>query len=202
MTSMLNSGKVFNPVCKVEFAGFMSDTYTLQKNGWQISAQQDMRYDGIRLALKHEGAHLYALTGYVASYAVMQCVKDMTIWDSIVFRVQVVAPDIRFHIMPERASAISWNAIDARPDFAPNYEVKGIEDLIPFRPIANDVPEIVLAPASVQELLAMAISMQDPKQKEIREKARKENWKMREDGKVTDANSAKDIRAQIVTLVG
>lgn len=30
---------LINPICKVVFAGFTSDTYTLQQNGWDISAR-------------------------------------------------------------------------------------------------------------------------------------------------------------------
>lgn len=201
MISTLNSGKVFNPICKVNFAGFVSDTYTLQRNGWQICAQQDMRMDGIRLSMKHEAAHLYAMTNFVAAQTIVQAGRNPDFWSNIIFHVECIASDMKFHIQTDRNMS-NWAAIDARPEYSPNFEIKHIEDLVPFRAISDTAPEIVLTPASVDELLALALKMQDPKQKEIREKARKEQWKLRNDGRVDDTNSAKDIKAQIVTLVG
>lgn len=199
---MWNSARTYNPICPVHFAGFESDTLRLQRAGWQISAEQLVNRHAIRLALKFEPARVFALTNAVS-------MKDFYEWDQrgrsvscpIGFHVQHIANDMRFQIMP-MSYRPSFAPIDATPAFEERQEVR-FEDLIPFRPLSIDAPEIVIAQADVSELLDAIIKKQDPKQKEIRERVRRDEWRKGQDGGAMPSigyNPVRDIRAQIITL--
>ena len=45
--------------------GFRSDTYRLQQAGWEMAAEQDVRYDRIRLLMRHRDLRLYAVSDSV-----------------------------------------------------------------------------------------------------------------------------------------
>ncbi len=189
-----------NRLAKIRFAGFESDTMTLQRNGWQISAQQDQYRDAIRLALKHEPSRVYAVTNAVPYWQIMR-LESPDATSHLCFEVQCIANDIRFQIMPI-TSAVDWFAIDAIPTVA-NYQERGIAEMVPFKPIGNDdVKELIIDPAKIGEIMDMILSSQDSKQKEIRENRRREAWRSGVGSKVDDIgyNPHRDIKAQLIAI--
>lgn len=50
-----------SPVCDVHFAGFSSDTYRLQRNGWQIGTREDHMRGDITLLLNHKDYGIQAV---------------------------------------------------------------------------------------------------------------------------------------------
>lgn len=50
-----------SPVCDVHFAGFSSDTYRLQCNGWQIATREEPMNGGITLLLNHRDFGIQAV---------------------------------------------------------------------------------------------------------------------------------------------
>lgn len=50
-----------SPVCDVHFAGFSSDTYRLQRNGWQIGTREDHIRGDITLLLNHKDYGIQAV---------------------------------------------------------------------------------------------------------------------------------------------
>jgi hypothetical protein len=200
----ISVGKLFDsPICEVEFAGFRSDTYTLQRAGWQISAEQVPSEGRIRLALKFAPAQLYAMTSTV-SYT------DMMYFNSpnyrreaapIVFRVQWMSTSPRIEIMSQPVGGFRFEAIDCEPMLA-NREVKSMDELIPFRPISTEAPELIIAPDRVAEVLDMILKCQDPRQAEIREAQRRQSWKDAQDSGKFGHNPTKDIKAQIIAIAG
>jgi hypothetical protein len=194
---MWNLGRVFNPICQVHFAGFSSNTYALQKAGWQLSFERMINMDGVRLALKYEPARIYAITSPVP----MREFHQGTGYECpVAFNVAMIGNDVRFQIMPMRAAG-SWAPFDATPEFVDSHEMR-FEDLIPFRPISLDAPEIVIAQDNAPAMLEAILKMQDPKQAEIRARQRKEAWLMGEGLKEPKAgmDPRRDIRAQIISV--
>ena len=127
---MWNSGRVFNPIAKVEFAGFMSDTVTLQRAGWQLSIERMAHMDGIRLALKFEPARLYALSAPISMHDIQRydLFKQPQFEWPIPFRIQIIGNDVRFQIMPVVGSFGKFSPFDAMPSYenvtthpCPNY---------------------------------------------------------------------------------
>lgn len=199
MTSMLNS-VLHSPICKVFFAGFESNTLALQRAGWQLSIEHMQHMDSFRLAMKYEPARLFAVT-HAVTFHVMELMRNpYAAAEHLIFNVACIGNGLRFQIIPNMGP-MAFTPFDATPAFT-QTEVHSIEDLIPFRPVNPDAPEIVIAPSSVPELMDMILKLQDPKQKEIREKARKEAWRRGEAGNQHSEgySPAADIKAQIIAM--
>lgn len=54
--------RVFNRPVPVYWAGFESDTYRLEREGWSFDAEQDVRRQTIRLAMHHSGCQMTGIT--------------------------------------------------------------------------------------------------------------------------------------------
>ena len=54
-----------SPICKVIFAGFESDTYTLQKAGWQIACNRMADRDSLYIIMHHPKANLNCMSNEV-----------------------------------------------------------------------------------------------------------------------------------------
>lgn len=50
-----------SPVCDVHFAGFSSDTYRLQRNGWQIAVNEEPLRGDISLLMNHKDYGIQAV---------------------------------------------------------------------------------------------------------------------------------------------
>lgn len=196
---MLNS-VLRNPICKVHFAGFESDTLQLQHAGWELSMEQLQVYDGVqlRMALKHEAGRIFAITHPVSSRAMYMLASAAS--PPPIFNIAWVGNEARFMIFPQ-PRAMAFSAVSAVPEYERTTEIK-FEDAIPFRPLNHSAPEIVIAQQSIPELMELVLKLQDPKQKEIRESRRKEAWRRGESGYEHSEGykPASDIRAQIISL--
>lgn len=194
-----------SPICQVEFLGFKSDTLSLARAGWSISAQQDFHYHGISIALKHEQARLYAISNSIDMHNILRLTQYSYISKeeatfNTTFQIKWVQTSPIIELI--RQPSVQWGAVDPYPSFS-NRERIDIKDLIPFKTIRPDAPEIVIAPESISELMEKIIKLQDPKQKEIRDRQRKEAWR---DGQGSNSfnsyNPSTNIQAQIISLVG
>lgn len=193
----ISDGRFFNPICTVRMLGFESDTLTLQRAGWQLSAQQDYHFDGIALAMKHEKACLYALTNSVPMMRMVRA-SSPDFRQTVAFDVICCSSNMHIQVMRER-DVSAFFSIDAEPAFTDTFERKSIADLIPFRPISVEAPEIIVDPAKVGEIMDLILKAQDPKQAEIRERKRREAWHEVQAG-FGGYNPVSDIRAQIISL--
>lgn len=172
---MTSSLRISSAICKVFWAGWESDTLTLQKQGWEISAEQDIASMRFRIALRHVGLRIYGLSQMIG-YAEF---RDLYSSDNMMGRptppihIQYMASRMEINIIDN--SMQNFYPVDAQPSIMINQQRKSIEDFMMFRPIGK-ANEIVVAEYDVAELLDMIKNKQDPKQAEIREKKRKE-WR-------------------------
>lgn len=181
---------------KVFMAGFESDTFRLQRQGWQISAEESISRYTLRIAIKHPQLKLYGLSSEI-DHRMME--RDLGARSSGL-EVEIGhlsgGIDVITHVggMPPMAE---FNPVDAEPRilFA---EPKSIDDFKIFRPLAKE-KEIIVPRESVSELLLRINMLQDPKQAEIREKKQKEFRKFNRE--VNEYNLATDIVAQIAVNV-
>lgn len=209
----ISEGRFSSPICNVKFAGFESNTLALQKNGWAVTMEEQPDFSRagklIRLYLKHEKARLHAVTNtWNFEYSFVYKMMENPDWTQFcTFEVIHVANDIRFHIIPVSSRGFGkFSAIDCMPQFERSEE-KSITDIVPFRTISMEAPELVVDPAKVNEIFDMILKAQDPKQAEIREKRRRESWYENQEARIIpDAfdgyDARKDIRAQIISLAG
>jgi hypothetical protein len=202
--------------CPVFFAGFKSDTATLQNNGWDLSMEQLNNFaharSELRLAMRHEKAGLYALSAPVAwdqrrEYAYQTSMREPGYvhqtalgadWDySLTFQIIYVGSNARFQIIPQ-SRAMFFQPIDAFPAVEQVQELD-FDQAIPFRTISAEAPELVVDPDKVGQIMELILKAQSPKQAEIRQETRRRAWRER-DATSQGYDARADIRAQIVSL--
>lgn len=204
---------------KVRFAGFESDTYTLARNGWELSMQQlNEAYSAgmsIRLAMKHENCDMYAIASplQIPYGEVARSMFDPGFMSQFVqqmgFDIMYVGGDIRFKIFPERHGAAmtfrdSFMPIDATPQ---RTEEVSIRDFKFFKVANPSLQDILLLPEQVPEALNWILKAQEQAQEEIRKrKSSRENYRRYQEGFMLDGvgnvKPSHEVQAQIITLAG
>lgn len=141
---------------RVHFAGWESDTLTLQRSGWELSADQDVARDTMRLALTHSRLGLTALTKMMEwrfmqerEYRVHARLEVM----NVEFFGRSGSLMIRGSFPP------TFRPIDAEPCWSTEAPQK-LEDLVHF---ANFQQKRILLPEeTVSDLMKRIIDMQQP----------------------------------------
>lgn len=170
---------IANAPIKVRLAGWVSDTYTLQREGWQLSAAQ--RFDNMTLQIAmHLPGNTYCITNVVdlqyfrTGQDRVEMLRHLELnvphsSASIVLRTGDTY-DERGHMRktwnePIRAAYATFQPIDATP-FSRDLE-KGhkLEDMVIFRPLATS--EIIVAPDTVPGLMDKILELQDPSMKKL-----------------------------------
>lgn len=186
-----------NPIMEVYWAGWRSDTLTLQRNGWQLAVDDDPLRRKLRIALHHPAMTLYGVTDFI-QYELIEGKAFPPLM------IGHMAPSIRFETIRSAMFKYdeSFMPFDAVPQYS-DVEVRSIEDMKIFRPLVA-IQEIVVESQNVDELLGKILSMQSPRQAELREKARREQ---RRNENVYDLkqyrevyNPKSDIIAQVVSI--
>lgn len=189
-----------NPVMEVFWAGWRSDTLTLQEHGWQLSVHEDPMRMALRIALHHPAFHLYGI--------MLDSVRYEMIHGRDLPRLVIshIAHDIQFRRLPVYDNPPEmFQPFDARPQYSQcfEHEIKSISDMKIFRPL-NAIQEIVVESQNVDELLGKILSMQSPRQAELREKARLEerrNKNVYDIGQYREVYNPKtDIIAQVISI--
>lgn len=175
---------MYNPILKVHWAGWESNTLRLQKAGWQCSVEEDPMYRSIRIAIKHPAFKMYGISNsiqYDRKLVFESYIKHITI------PIHYMASEMRIQIMSDLSA---FRPIDAEPQFI-ETEMKSIKDYKMFRPLEN-IPEIIVEPPTVSELLDKIIEYQSPKMVELRKRMLQEKRK--------EELGLKQIHAQIISL--
>lgn len=184
-----------NPIMEVHWAGWRSDTLALQNNGWQLAVEEDPMREMLRIALHHPAFDLY---GIMPKFVKYQAVDGMEL-------PPLSISWIAHNIYSQRiltTEQMDYTPFDARPQFI-EMEATNIRDMRIFRPL-NAIQEIVVESHDVDELLGKILSMQSPRQAELREKARLEqrrNENVYDLGQYREVYNPKtDIIAQVVSI--
>lgn len=200
-----NNHIVKSPITHVNFAGFRSTTYELSRNGWAISAYEQMDYSKgydrvIQLAMKHEGGLVLMSSAYMTDMDSMT--RSLPTFD---FNVMAASVESRSSFMVRRPDPISIDVMDR--SFAPidcvpentSIDLSSInfDEFCLFKPL-NDMTTIYVPKATEAELMKIILEKQAPKQKEIRERRRKEGLR---NGVADCARNSNDlIKAQLIAI--
>lgn len=173
---MMSSLRISSAICKVFWAGWESDTLSLQRKGWEISAEQDIASMRFRIAIRNVNYRIYGISKLIP----YEEFREVYVGDNP--RYQGMTPPIHIQYMASRMEINimdndmdKFHPIDALPSVVINKKRKSLEDFMMFRPIAKS-NEIIVADYEVGQLLDMIKNKQDPKQAELRERKRKE-WR-------------------------
>lgn len=158
-TARLGERRFLSAPHRLQWAGWESDTFRLQQAGWEISAEDDIAWYGVRLALRHKGLQCYAVTSVV----------DRRLFDEaghhVIFCVSAFGS--RMQVMLNE-TVMNFHPIDAMPQMV---EVKSVEDFRIFATPLVRTEEIIVDPSDVGRLLELIREAQGPKQAEIRASA-------------------------------
>lgn len=174
----------------VHWAGFRSDTLTLQKQGWQIAVDEDVASGRVRLLLKHSGLKLHALT-----HETEFMYRDR-MYGSYnrppEFHVVAAAETFRTQHIGNIDFA-KFREIDATPQYI-DSEIKSLEDFRIFAPRASETitkEDIIVEPETVQSMLERIREMQEPEQARLREKQRRA---------LAAGEEVRHVHAQVISL--
>lgn len=182
--------RVLSEPAEVWWAGFRSDTYRLQQQGWQIAAEEDVMRDRIQLLLKHRVMKLYALTD-ASEYRFRAQQHER---QQPVFQVVMAAP--HFQVQQCNVDFAAFREIDAKPQVLHAPEIRSIEDFRIFATPLVRTEEIIVEPQTVSAMLEQIRRMQAPEQVRIRAQQRLE----RRDHCDVDAGPQQRVHAQIISI--
>lgn len=151
----------------VYWAGWETTTARLQQAGWSLSVEQDISRDEMRLALRHDGCRLYALSARVP-YLHFLGDAALDLRARHPFVIQMVSSDITVRIMDDLSA---FAPIDAKPQYTESVE-KSIEDFSIFAAPLVRTQELIVDPNDVQALLDRIKAVQAPQQASIRQRNR------------------------------
>jgi hypothetical protein len=153
---------------KVVWCGFESDTLTLQRCGWKISAEQDVMSMNVRIAIKHPFKSLYGVSKMTRMYF------EDTFHERGygIFEINDITSNYQVQLL-ERS--FNFKPIDAEPAYIESHPM---EHFAFFRePLLNPEHSIVVADQSVEELLNKILELQDPMLKKYyNEQVLKQNY--------------------------
>lgn len=197
-----------NAPIKVYLAGFQSDTITLQQNGWQMSVEfiQNGMIDAVqqRVAFKHEGIQQYALGIYDFNYRYIMSGRreSLDYLSQIGIQISCVSPMIRFQVIPMRqvSSIFRFDPVGGLPE----WKEIDLEDIAVFKPIKlDDTFDVVINQKDEMDLMKIILSKQDHKQAEIRQRRKREAFRMGQSGlyepNIKDKQN-EDIKCNIITV--
>lgn len=159
--------RFLNQPIRLLWAGWETDTLQLGRAGWQISAEQDVQYNRMRIAINHPEAKVQGIS----------TVEEFLFRDMMEGRCRPMLPvQLRFEIMSHqiyvnsmRDREVSFQAVDFRPQMM-EQEIKSLSDFAHFSTIAEEAKhEIYLHEANIDQILEMALQRQAPEQERIRQ---------------------------------
>ena len=168
------SARLLSRPVPIHWAGFESDTFSLQHSGWSFSAEQDVYRRTMRLAMHHSKMRLTGITE-VTEWEYrnnpdhwhrptrplnMIAVGNVHVIDGKLY--ETLAQTVRFPVM-KRFEPWKFHPIDCTPTYA-TEEPKALEDLVYFAPL--DRKRIILPDEAVPELMARILELQQPAREE------------------------------------
>lgn len=193
---MYQRSPILSRPIKLHWAGWETDTFRLQQCGWQLSADQDLAYNKMRIALRHADLGMRAISQSI-NFNYHEALLDPRYIGQAVIGIQAMAPDIHIHrrpIMREYGDVSNFRAIDAAPQFNERLDIQSLDDFAHFAAPLVRTQEIIVPEESVDDLLARILDkQQSAKRAYFEDKVRR----MRSDG---DVPQQAKFHAQIISL--
>nr|WP_319513404.1 hypothetical protein [uncultured Cohaesibacter sp.] len=140
---------------EMEWAGWRADTFTLQRNGWELSAEQDVSMQMIQIAARHRQLGFRLLSGRIP----WEYYADMRFDRGSIPTIPVahIAGDIRVRevIM---SNAFGLSPIDAQPRLR-EAEPKSLDDYAHFAPAVAD-KQLYVPQETADDLMKRILDMQ------------------------------------------
>lgn len=155
-----------SPPCEVRFAGWVSDTYTLGRCGWNIAIQENIMYGELEMLLHHQELKISGFATVADNFHTMQWRHEGGHGRGPTFTVRNLTADLR---VSHRAHLDDFKWVDHQPSMM-MVEEFAIHTLPLFAELEKPrAEELIVEPADVSMLLEQIKRMQAPGQKRIRE---------------------------------
>ena len=176
----------------VLWAGFRSDTRTLQQAGWEFSAAQHFESDSVGLVMRHGVMGIHAVTNTVPN-----TMYDLHPQDPQQFHINYLTDrNIQYRQLDMPQWLPTCKPVDMMPQMV---EVKSIEDMQLFAGCLARTQEIIVDPDDVNAMMERILSLQKPRAQAHYEKVLREN--KTEGGVVRGIGPRQVFHAQVVSLV-
>lgn len=177
---------------RVHFAGWQSDTYRLQQQGWQLSAHQDIPRNWMQVAFQHQELGIQGLS---AGIPFEYLHHEPGYLDAIVLPVRMMARKVHIESVMGDLGVSHFKAIDATPQLL-TRERRSLEDYVHFAPALVRTQEIIVPNENVDELLERILKLQQPAKTERARKAVREE----QEGQLLDPKPRTQFHAQILSF--
>lgn len=176
---------------KIHFAGWETDTYRLQQNGWQLSAAQDYMYRGMQIAFQHPEYRIRGITNKVdVDYYRHFAGVNMYDRPQIEFGSQM-ASDFITHTSTV-APFEKFQPIDAEPQWL--NQTQRMSGMVLFAPNLARTQEIIVPEHSVDDLLNMMLEKQAANREQLIRR------RVREQGQQVDFGERQRVHAQLISI--
>ncbi len=173
---------------RLHFAGWETDTYRLQQNGWQLSAVENIFDDSMQIAFQHQEYRMRGITHRIRrEYDMMMATGPNHVFDAPCH----LATDFISHTH-SLTPFDRFKPIDAEPQFMQMAQ-RMSENMI-FAPNLARTQEIIVPDHSVDQLLDMMLNQQAGNRAELIRK------RVRQQGERIDFNQRTHVHAQLVSI--
>lgn len=159
-----------SPPCEVRFAGWVSDTYTLGRCGWNIAMHENCGHGVMEMMLHHRELKISGFATIDGDFHSMQWRHEGAGGRLPTFTVRHLTADLRVN---HRAHLDNFSWADTEPSMM-MLEEFAIHTLPLFAELEKPrAEELIVEPADVSMLLEQIKRMQAPGQKRIRDNERR-----------------------------
>lgn len=195
---MFKSDTILSLPFEIVWAGWKSDTFTLQREGWQLSVEQDYRRNAFSLAIKHPDFKIYGMTNPMPLHEIAMSrygERYNRIANFMSFHLGYMCSDLIMHV--HGRDLMNFHPVDAEPQRMTEEEMRCYDKIqriseMPIFKAIEHTKDIIVMPEMVPGLLEKIRECQEPNQARIREEVRKQ--------KDREALRGHIIHAQVVTL--
>lgn len=157
---------MLSPPIRVEWLGWESDTHTLGHHGWDFSVCKDECNLSLKIAMRHKESGAYGFSNNL-DYSAMfyEAMEHHRIPMDCRLKFNITIAHTVSIVMSEPVRA--WEAFDPIPQIT---RLESMDDFNIFKTIPKDTKEVLLDKPSLDDVLKYALKLQEPIQKELREK--------------------------------
>lgn len=157
--------RVLSQPIRLHWAGWESDTFTLQRAGWQLAAEQDVYDNALQVFLKHPMLKTTGISDRIEFKYLQDYRFGKDYFRNIVLNCNLSSGHMIYETSLPSIAAVQ--AIDATPSFIEIQRMR-LEDAEFFRTIDTNIQQVTLEKATLAEVLDFALQKQKPRQDEIR----------------------------------
>lgn len=154
---MSDRHRILSRPVRLYWAGWETDTLRLQTAGWDLSAEQDVERNGMRVAFRHRRHDVRGITEAV-DFPYWGSATDQVTWRPPMLHVEHIAN--RLWIRHVGIDRVSFASIDAKPQLQADWTMTSLDDLAHFAPAQASQQLILPQEEGVPELLARIVDMQ------------------------------------------